>query len=322
VRKRDTALFDSINAKLMNNQSISDDEERLFMQEMVNSPDLYAYMEQNQEQYSLFVFIPYLYGTTYYGAQVCPRKSVFIPCAHEEPYIHIKLFKKIFEEARGMLFNAKPERDLVNQLFDMQNVLECTPGLGMDTDIVADADAFRNKFNIEQPYVLYAGRKDAGKNIHTLIQYYIEYRKRNDIDIKLVMIGGGDVVIPKEYEKDIIDLGFVDKQDKYNAYAAALCLCQPSAHESFSYVVMESWLCGRPVLVNEQCAVTKNFAVEANGGLYFNSYYEFEGTINYMLQNPEVAATLGYNGREYVVSNFTWEKVMTAYIDFFRRCEE
>ena len=47
----------------------------------------------------------------------------------------------------------------------------------------------------------------------------------------------------------LIDLGFVPIQDKYDAYAAAELLCQPSKHESFSYVIMESWLCERPVLV-------------------------------------------------------------------------
>ena len=42
--------------------------------------------------------------------------------------------------------------------------------------------------------------------------------------------------------------------------AAASLLCQPSHNESFSLVIMESWLCGRPVLVSSQCAVTKDFA--------------------------------------------------------------
>ena len=54
--------------------------------------------------------------------------------------------------------------------------------------------------------------------------------------------------------------------------AAASLLCQPSHNESFSLVIMESWLCGRPVLVSSQCAVTKDFAKRSNGGLYFKDY--------------------------------------------------
>ncbi len=320
VRKRDTELFDSINAKLLEDKMVSDVEEKQFMQEMVNSPSLYEYMKAHEDEYALFVFIPYLFGTTYYGAQICPKKTVLIPCAHEESYIHMRIFKEVFEHSRGMLFNAKPEQELVNQLFDMSNVLECTPGLGMDTNITSNAERFKGKYGITQPFILYAGRKDVGKNIYTLIQYYIEYRKRNEQKLKLVLIGGGDINLPEAYAEDIIDLGFVDSQDKYDACAAALCLCQPSLHESFSYVIMESWLCGRPVLVHEKCEVTKNFAIQANGGLYFSDYFEFEGAVNYIFENKKIAAQMGENGRSYVLKEFAWDIIVDKYMRFFNEC--
>ena len=63
----------------------------------------------------------------------------------------------------------------------------------------------------------------------------------------------------KVSEKTSDDLGFVDIQDKYDITAAATLLCQPSKNESFSIVIMESSLCGRPVLVHEACEVTKHF---------------------------------------------------------------
>ena len=89
VRKRDTAGFDAINLKLMNDQKITPEEEKYFIQEMVNSTDLYDYIKEHKDDYDLFVFIPYMFGTTFYGIKACPEKAVLIPCLHDESYKHM-----------------------------------------------------------------------------------------------------------------------------------------------------------------------------------------------------------------------------------------
>ncbi|MGN1089275.1 MAG: glycosyltransferase family 4 protein, partial [Huintestinicola sp.] len=163
------------------------------------------------------------------------------------------------------------------------------------------------------------GRKDMGKNVHTLVKYYSEYIKRQSSELKLVLIGGGNIELPEELVRNnrIIDLGFVDIQDKYNAAAAAELLCQPSKNESFSLVIMESWLCGRPVLVHNDCAVTKNFVCESDGGLYFSDYFEFEGCVNYITAHKDTAAQMGQNGKDYVCGNFSWDVIIEKYLGFF-----
>ena len=102
-------------------------------------------------------------------------------------------------------------------------------------------------------FILYAGRKEAGKNVPLLIDFFARYKKHRKNELKLVLIGSGTIEIPSENRSDIIDLGFVPLQDKYDAYAAATFLCQPSLNESFSIVIMESWLCKSPVLVHAKC---------------------------------------------------------------------
>lgn len=120
------------------------------------------------------------------------------------------------------------------------------------------------------------------------------------------------------FEDDVYDLGFVDIQDKYNAYAAAEFLCQPSHNESFSYVIMESWLCNRPVIVSEDCNVTSYFAKDSKGGLYFKDYFDFEGAINFLLNNRDLSNQMGKNGCEYVKSNFDWNVMIEKYREFFK----
>ncbi len=318
ARKRDTAAFDAVNYKFINNIPVSREEEEIFMREMVNSPDLYEYMKQNQDDYSLFVYIPYMFGTTYYGILACPDKSVMIPCLHEEAYAHMQLFKEAFPKIRGSIYLAQSEKELAERLYGLENVKGAALGAGVDTDFDPDAERFRQKFGIKDDFILYAGRKDEGKNIYLLLNYFREYRLRHkDSSLKLVLMGGGDVKIQDDIKSEVIDLGFVDRQDKYDGCAAALTLCQPSVHESFSIVIMESWLCGRPVLVHGGCDVTKSFAVTSNSGLYFNDYFEFEGCIDFYKDNPDTASEMGRTGREFVLSNFTWDVIVDRYTKFF-----
>ncbi len=317
VRKRNVDAFNRVNIKLMNDELLTSAEEEIFCREMINSPDMYKYIEQHKNEYHCFVGIPYMFGPVYQMCKICPEKAVLIPCFHEEAYIYMDVFKKAFSSIQGMIFNAEPEKVLAERVYHTAGQKLITPGLGLDTGLVYDEERFRAKYDIWEPFILYAGRKDVGKNIYTLIRYFAEYKKRNKNNLKLVLIGGGSVKLPKSVHGDVYDLGFVPIQDKYDAYGAALTLCQPSKHESFSFVIMESWLCKRPVLVHKGCDVTKHFAVTSQGGFYFDNYFEFEGQVNYYIEHPDTASQMGENGRKFVLENFDWDIVTRKYIDFF-----
>jgi len=324
VRKRDTAAFDAVNFKIMNGRSITDAEQEIYVRESVNSPELYEYMRVHKDEYALFVFIPYMFGTTYNGMQVCPEKTVMIPCFHDEAYVYLDIYKPVFERIAGIIYHAQPEFELANRVFDFSSVKQAVLGEGVYTEITSDGERFRRKYGIEESFILYAGRKDKGKMVHILLKYFEEYKKRRASDMRLVLIGGGEIELPAELVKsgEVVDLGFIDVQDKYDAQAAALALCQPSQFESFSLVIMESWLSRRPVLVNAKCEITRNFASLTNGGLYFDNYFEFEGALNYLMDNPREANQMGENGRQYVLSNFAWDVIVERYTEFFRSIAE
>ena len=320
VRQGNSLLFHSINGKLLRGESITYDEEETFLREMVNSPDLYEYIKDHSEEYHRFIYIPYMFATTYEGVKACPYKSILIPCLHDECYAYFQTFREVYSEAAGMIYLSEPEKQLANKLFKLSGVKQAVVGAGVDTEFQYDGDRFRKEFNIDYPYILYAGRKDESKNIYTLIKYFAEYKKRNPerSNLKLVMIGGGEVTIPEENKDDIINMGFLDPQLKFDAYAGAELLCQPSLHESFSLVIMESWLCERPVLVHTGCEVTTDFAKRSNGGLYFQDYFQFEGCVNYILDNQETAHRMGMNGRQFVLDNFKWDIITDKLMEAFQ----
>lgn len=317
VDKRNTRKFDEVNYKLMNNLPITLEEEEIYIHEMINSRKLCSYIREHKDEYHAFIFIPYMFGTTYYGCLECREKAVLIPCFHDESYIYMNIYKKVFENIKGIIYHAQPEYELANKVFNLPKVNQAVLGEGIDTDVCGQSEEFKRKYSINAPFILYAGRKDKGKNVDTLIKYFREYHIRQSSMLKLVLIGGGKIDIPRDIEDKVIDLGFVSEQDKYNAYAAAELLCQPSENESFSLVMMESWLNKKPVLVNENCNVTSYFVKECNGGLYYKNYFEFEGALNYILKEKKIAEYMGKNGEIFVRENFSWNVIIKKYMKYF-----
>ncbi len=315
VRKRNVAEFDKVNYKFMNNIPVSIEEEDTYFREMVNSTDLENYISENIDEYQSFIFIPYMFGTTFNGSRKCPSKFILIPCLHDESYAYMKRLKEMFERADKLIFHAKPEFQLADRLYDLSNAKIGVLGEGIETNFEFNAERFRKKFNLYKPFILYAGRKDAGKKVDILVNYFEKLTEEND-DIQLVLIGGGNIAIPEHIKNRVHDLGFVDYQDKYDAYSAALFLCQPSVNESFSIVIMESWITGRPVLVSGKCEVTKNFAIECNGGLYFNTYHEFRECALLYYNNEALAEKMGNNGQKFVKDNFAWDVIVDKYKKF------
>lgn len=309
--------FAELNLRLMHGARLHADEEVEFMREMVGSDRLYAHIHRNRDRFR-FVFIPYLYGTTYWGSRVAPSASYLIPCLHDEGYARMGVMQEMMSRFRRVLFHSRAELSLARRLYGVEDDRFVLLGEGIDTDVVGDATVFRNRHGIDEPFLLYVGRRAEGKNTQLLIDYFCRFKSRakdgNAKALKLVLAGSGEVTIPQEVAREIIDLGFVPEATKHGAYAAALATCQPSVNESFSIAVMESWVQGTPVLVHADCAVTVEHCLAGNGGLFFSDYWEFESCLEYLLANPQAARRMGSQGRRYVIQNSDWDRVVDRFI--------
>lgn len=82
-------------------------------------PELLSYLETHQETYDVFIFVTYLYYPAVYGLQKVGERSIFVPTAHEEPYIHFHLMKEVFAAPAAFVFLTEEEKDLVQTLFPM-----------------------------------------------------------------------------------------------------------------------------------------------------------------------------------------------------------
>ncbi len=318
--KRNGPLFDSLNVRVMAGERLSEGEEHDFYANMVHSPALLEHLARHPEQ-GPFFFIPYLFTTSVWGPLVHPAKSVLIPCLHDEGYARMTSVRRAFESARAIAFHVPAERDLAARIYDLSRGEPLVLGEGMDTEWSCDAARFRQKFGIKDRFILYAGRKDAGKNTPLLVQYFLRYvEERGGADgLKLVLIGNLPAPIPPGRQDLVIDLGFVERQEKYDAYAAAEVFVQPSLLESFSIVIMEAWLAQTPVMVHSGCAVTREHVEVSNAGLHFGDYPHFAEGLDLLLGREDLRAALGRAGREYVLKNFAWPEVTARFVALIER---
>jgi len=301
--ERDLDLFYQIQTKISNFEEVTFEEEELWHKNNVSSDNLYEHL-RNNKSYDKIIISPYLFGLIYYTAQICPEKTILLPCLHDEAFAYLQTIKDMFQRVHSYIFNTEPEMNLAKKLYDIDTSKATVIGMTIE-DFKTEPEDFKNKHNINSPFILYCGRREALKGTPMLIDYFAAFRKRTGIDLRLVLTGKGDFETDEKTRKHIIDVGFVSEEDKHNAMADAVALCQPSQNESLSIVILESWLAGKPVIVNGQCEVLQHQCKRSNAGLWFSNYPEFEMELKLLLDNPKLSKTLAENGREFVISNYS-----------------
>ena len=276
------------------------------------SPEAIEYIRANKDNYDAFIFVTYLYYLTVMGPPEVADKSVFIPTAHEEPFIHFKTFERLFTLPKAFVFLTDEERSLVQRLFDCRDIPFKVMGTGVEVPCTPDEKAFRQKFGINGDYIIYVGRIDEGKNCPEMFRYFMEYKSRRpESGLKLVLMGKPVCRIPKH--EDIISLGFVSEEDKFSGISGAKALALPSEFESLSISVLEAMTLSVPVIVNGVCEVLKGHCVKSNGGLYYTNYFEFEGILDYIFSHDSEYEMLCENAHEYVEKNYRWDVIMKRF---------
>lgn len=319
VDKRDLEKWIPYQISLSENKMISVDEQLLWMKNSVNSSGLYEYIKNHADKYRAIFFAPYLFGTTFWGSLIHPQKSILIPCLHDEIYAYTDVIASMFRQVKGFIFNAEPEKKLAKSLYG-ENIKGDSVGMGFILPTEDEFNALEPYFDENFNYILYVGRKETGKNVQLLVDYFISLKddKKFPDDLKLVVAGGGsfDDLGRKNAKNrdDILDIGYISEKDKQRLIKHSLLLCQPSINESFSIVIMEAWGLKVPVLVNGFCAVTSYHVQKSNGGFTFSNKREFLTSVNNILQEKLNKNNKRANdGYSYVKNVYNWDSIINKF---------
>ncbi|WP_297958616.1 glycosyltransferase family 4 protein [uncultured Ruminococcus sp.] len=323
VEKPRAKDFNEFNGKYLSSGSYDTETEKIWFEKQgPYSPAAIDYIRASKDKYDVFIFVTYLYYLTVQGLPEVAEKSIMIPTAHDEPFIHFETYKTFFRLPRAYVFLTDEEKALVQGLFHCEDIPCKVMGTGVEVPCEPDEAAFRSKFGIDGEYIIYVGRIDEGKCCPEMFRYFLEYKKRRpDSPLKLVLMGKPVCEIPQH--EDIISLGFVSEEDKFSGISGAKCLLLPSRFESLSISVLEAMTLSVPVIVNGGCEVLKGHCVKSNGGLYYTGYFEFEGILDYIFSHEREYEIMRRNAAAYVDSNYRWEVIMRNFSEMINDiCKE
>ncbi len=262
----------------------------------------------------LVLLYPYLYWPTVHAVRRLGTRTVLHPAAHDEPPIYLPIFKDVFTRTGGLVFMDMAERELTERVVpNVAAVPQALIGLGVDPQ--PGTDDARAELGVgHDPFVLCLGRVDELKGTTYLAEWFAAYKTRRPGPTKLVFAGPVNTAPPPH--PDIIVTGPVSETVKWGALREAALLVSPSAHESFSLVLLEAWSVGTPALVDARGAVTAGHCRRAAGGLPFRSYGSFEVEMDRLLADHVLRAHLGEAGRAYVNRWFAWDALIPRYQAF------
>jgi glycosyltransferase involved in cell wall biosynthesis len=274
-------------------------------------PRLLEQLEAAKGGFEAVVFFTYLYFPTYWGLRAAPERSVLVPTAHDEPPLRFRIYEEVFRIPRAVAFLTGPEEELVKSRFRLGGGPTAVAGIGVLTPEKPDVEGFRIRHDLHAPYVLYAGRIDAGKGCAEMIDFYDRYRRDRRGAAELVLIG--KLAMPEPRGPGVRYLGTLSEDDKMAALAGARAVVCSSAYESLSIVLLEGLSLGTPALANARSAVLVDHCRRSNGGLWYADGDEFVEALDLLVEQPRLREAMADRGREYVGRNYRWPAVLDRY---------
>lgn len=284
-------------------------QEEFIRQQGPYSEPLLEFLRDRHHEYEAIVFLTYLYPPTFFGvAQVPPEKILIAPTLHDEPPAYLPVYRRMVHQARSTIWLTQAEQQFG------QSIWGELPGkvvsMAIDTDLHSPMPS-------ETPYLLYCGRIDVSKGCGELIEFFIRFKKRYPSDLRLILTGKDYMEIPQHQEIEY--RGFVEPETKFQLMAGASVFVMPSPYESFSIVTLEAMAQCTPILVNGACQVLVEHVDRSGSGKIYIDYASFENNLRKLLANQSQREKLGKFARQYVVENYSFERVQKNLIELIQQ---
>ena len=296
---RDIEAFNQYSDWIFANEHSREDELRWLEMQGPWSPALLEYLKRHHRSYDALVFFTYLYAPTVLGLDIDPSRSILVPTAHDEPAIHLNLYRDMFRLPAGIAYNTESEKNFLKTTFEFRSSIEETVGCGVDLlqgegdgsaaappapqedddqgiDVFAQLKsrgvAFRRRHRLQGQFLLYGGRIDAGKGCEELLEYFTSYKEHGG-EASLVLMGVKLMQIPEVPWVQFA--GLLSERERLQALEAATVVVVPSPFESLSLLALEAMAVGTPVLCNARSEVLVEHCLKSNAGLFYADRDEF-----------------------------------------------
>ncbi len=238
----------------------------------------------------------------------------------KQPYYDL-IEKSALDRAAAIRVLAIPEAESVGKL-DINTPLALIPnGIAAETaSTVIDTSVFYKAFpeTAGKTTILFLGRIDPKKGLDLLATAFAKASQAFP-HIQLVVAGPdntGYLATAKQYflAAQCLDrvtfTGMIEGDLKAAALAIADIYVAPSYSEGFSMSVLEGMVSGLPCVITIGC----NFPEAAAAGVAHVVEINADAIANALilcLKEPEAAQAMGSLARQFVLDNYTWDKIAT-----------
>ena len=193
----------------------------------------------------------------------------------------------------------------------------------------ADGDLARKAFSIPsgKKIVLSVTAHCREKGSNTLLDSSIELWKKG-YDFVLVLAGP----VMKDFRDhldsrsdnipmdSLVVTGYIREEIRKHLFQAAWIIAAPSRLDAFGIVLLDGWISGKPVIGCNEGGMPDLIDDGKNGFLVeFGHREELEEKISILLENEELAVSMGENGRRTTMAINTWRKITDR---FYREIQE
>lgn len=281
-------------------------------------PGLLQRLEQEHAHRDLFVFQQLLSCTTMFGLPSVADRSVLVPLVHRERGVTGQFARQTLTRPTALFANTEEEAQTIRELAGAAAAPLRVVALGLDTPLPAGSSPLP-----AQPYLLFMGRTGKMKPLLRTWKALTTNRALSSLSVNGRPVPWSDVrlVITGEQSAaaadlpNVVQLGFVDEQTRWDVLRGAEALVNPSLYESLSLILLEAWTVERPVIVNTRCDVTTGLTARAGAGVAvdFASPAAAARAIADGLASEERRAAFGRSGQRFATANFVWDRVLDMY---------
>jgi glycosyltransferase involved in cell wall biosynthesis len=185
------------------------------------------------------------------------------------------------------------------------------------------------RYQIDYPFLLYAGNIRRHKNIPRLIEAFAVVREELKShptykDLRLIIIGDTisqypavrQAVIRSRVESVVRFLGFVPFDTLRCFYESAAAFVFPSRYEGFGLPPLEAMACGTPVVASNASSLPE---VVGDAAIQINpeNVFDIARGVKEILLDEELRATLVRRGREQA-ARFSWNWTARQVLEIYR----
>lgn len=235
----------------------------------------------------------------------------------EETKKAIQLEAKAFSSADLGIVTAKWERDFVVKNYNIDpKKVKIIPNYVV-------TDVFKPHPNIEKEFdLIYIGRSDEGKNLRSLLEA-LHFLKKKNKNLSLILIGGGyrDNKLRELASQYKLNVTFKDNVPNFELpffLNKSRVFALPSKYEGHPKSLIEAMGCGLPSIGCDVTGINEVIDHMKTGYLCGTDYKSIADALNLVAFNGSLQKKIGKNARDYVMSNYSLEKILKMEIEAIR----